>query len=372
MKILHIIPSLGNGGAEKFVIDLTNEHAKNHVTFLVSFKDINDSMFFIKNISSKVNFITLNKKNGFDIIFLFRLINFIKNERPDIVNTHLSSINYFFPIIILFNRIRYFHTIHTISNIEEKRKFFRFIRQIYFKFHLIKPVCLTKEIKNSFDHIYNNYESVIILNGIKAIEKTSNYEEVFQEIKRYQIDQQTKVFLVVARFSEEKNLLMLTKVFKKLFEEKRDVILLMIGEDPSKDKNLWNEVLTFKAENTFLLGPKPNVSDYVICSDALCLSSIYEGMPITIIEAYSAGIPVISTPAGGIPDILVDNENGILSSDFQEKSFYTAIDRYLKLHDVDIEKIKRKNKLDFIEKYSITIASNKYENLYFSKMEEIK
>jgi glycosyltransferase involved in cell wall biosynthesis len=366
MKIVHIIPSLGNGGAERFVIDLTNEHSKRHTTFLVSFKEVNEKMLFIPDISSDVHLVTLNKKKGFDLKFLLRLIKFIFKEKPDIVNTHLSAINYFFPIIFLFSRIKYFHTIHCIAQIEEKRKLFRLIRQFYFKNMFIIPICLTNEIKISFNKIYDSSESVVILNGVNEIKKSEYFEDVRKEIEVYKMNKHTKVFIIVARFFEQKNLIMIAKVFKQLSNEKRNVILLMVGEDPSYGKEIWNEVLKIKSQNTFLLGSIANVGDYMICSDAFCLSSLYEGMPITILEAYSAGIPVISTPVGGVPDILADNENGILSQDITEESYYKAINRFLKMKDEVIKLIKRKNKLDFSNKYKIEIAAKNYEELYLS------
>jgi len=75
-------------------------------------------------------------------------------------------------------------------------------------------------------------------------------------------------------------------------------------------------------------------------SDAFCLSSSWEGMPISLIEAFFTATIPVCTPAGGVKDMIKDGVNGILSTDLSKGSYKEAIIRYLNMNIDEIEKMK--------------------------------
>ena len=60
------------------------------------------------------------------------------------------------------------------------------------------------------------------------------------------------------------------------------------------------------------------------------LPSYHEGMPISVIEAMAAGLPVIATHVGGIPDLVTDGENGLLVSPGQPEELAAALAELIK------------------------------------------
>ena len=73
-----------------------------------------------------------------------------------------------------------------------------------------------------------------------------------------------------------------------------------------KERNLESHVV--------LAGNRSDVPDLLAASDAFLMSSISEGIPLTIIEAMAAGIPVVSTAVGGIPEMVQHDVNGFLAA----------------------------------------------------------
>ena len=67
------------------------------------------------------------------------------------------------------------------------------------------------------------------------------------------------------------------------------------------------------SQNIYFMGSVPNVQDYMKTCDFLCMSSKYEGMPITLLEAMANGLIPIVTPVEGILDLITDNINGIIA-----------------------------------------------------------
>ena len=118
--------------------------------------------------------------------------------------------------------------------------------------------------------------------------------------------------------------------------------LLIIG--PGFDSDLGKELKGIANKNVHFLGAKKNIVDYILCSDIFCLSSNYEGMPITLIESLLCGVPVVSTPVCGALDALSSGKNGFIAEDFSDMSYYKSLKlaytNHIKLKGFTKEKIK--------------------------------
>ena len=154
------------------------------------------------------------------------------------------------------------------------------------------------------------------------------FESVQKEMMAFRNNKETKLFLHVARFNSQKNQSMLIDAFNKICAT-QNVALVIIGNgfDTPKGQELKNKA----CEQIHFLGTRKNIADYYYCSDLFTLSSVFEGMPISLIEASLAGLPCVSTPVCGAVDLIVDGVNGKLSSDFSEESYIAALE-YSLLH----------------------------------------
>src|SRR5690554_6919040 len=99
MKILQIIPNISAGGAERLVVDLCNELAKENEVFLLTLYDPREEDLFRDEINSNIKTVSIGKKLGFDSGIFKRLLNRIKMINPDVIHNHLRSINYLTPLI---------------------------------------------------------------------------------------------------------------------------------------------------------------------------------------------------------------------------------------------------------------------------------
>ena len=116
-----------------------------------------------------------------------------------------------------------------------------------------------------------------------------------------------------------------------------------------------------KTEHVKILGTKQNVGDYLACADFFVLSSTWEGLPLSLLEAMSMGCVPISTPAGGVVDVIKDGENGLLCPTFESVDFYNTI---AKVFDKDFAINKKQIIKDYEENYTMEVCVNKYYNVY--------
>lgn len=159
----------------------------------------------------------------------------------------------------------------------------------------------------------------------------------------------------------QKNQIALVRAFSRLHSEFSQTILLIIGDGELRD-SIASEIKSLDAESYFFqLGLKPNARGYCYVADAFVLPSLYEGMPMTLIEAMIAGLPVLATATGGRkPDMIEDGVTGYLCTP-EEASIYCGLKRVMV--DPDRQTIAQAGKRAS-ERYTAVRMAEGYEELY--------
>lgn len=363
LKILHIIPNLGIGGAEKFVIQLSNEQSASANVVICCLFDLTEAMYRTNEINPNIKIITLGKKNGFDKDIFFKIYQLIREERPQVIHTHLRALIYtILPALSL--GIPTFHTTHNLAEREEENPKIRIIYKIVFNYFKFFPVAISPAVLNSIRNIYGKQFNTCIFNGIPPAEPTSKQNIVKAEIAAYKSNINTRVFIHVGRLGYQKNQEMLISVFQRLINENNNVLLLIIGEDTTSDQSTYLTISSRTNSRIYLLGVRNNISDYLLNADGFCLSSRYEGLPIALLEAFSCGLFAICTPVGGIPDVIKPGLTGILSEDVSEESYYSAIVHFLNLSNTDQKIIAENAKQQFKRFLTIENTAKQYLSYY--------
>ena len=121
-------------------------------------------------------------------------------------------------------------------------------------------------------------------------------------------------------------------------------------------------------KNIHFIGELHDIQDYLLNSDGFCLSSKFEGMPITLIEAFACGCIPISTPVSGAIDLIKNEDNGYLSKDYTKEEYLKALENFAQHHQqIDKNDLKE----SFHDYFSIKSCAHQYYTLYtkFSRHE---
>lgn len=133
------------------------------------------------------------------------------------------------------------------------------------------------------------------------------------------------VLTFVGRLAPPKDLFTLLEAVKNL----QDGVLLIVGDGelrPQVERHIREQGLE---ERVRLLGERRDVPAILAASDIFALSSRWEGLPYTIIEAMMAGLPVVATRVGGVPELVEDRITGFLVPTRDPKALAAAIQRLL-------------------------------------------
>ncbi len=166
----------------------------------------------------------------------------------------------------------------------------------------------------------------------------------------------------VVPIKDVKNFIICCKI---VVEEIKNIKFYIIGPQ-DEDKNYYAECLAlvknFKIEDKIVFTGKADVRKYYSFIDVLVLSSIREAQPLVILEAYCAGVPVVSTRVGNVPEMLDYDENLLADPKDSEKLAKGII----KLHNDKNyrEKLCKENREKVLKFYNKKDLINRYNQLY--------
>lgn len=358
---------LSSGGAERFVVDLSNELArKGHdVTIMTLKDDCKDSKnrkFYCGEIADNVKYMNLGLPDGNSLSIQMKVYQAIKKLNPNIVHLHLvnTPLYAFYAIMRLHKKIKFVETMHNSISTNYNGIIRCMLFSTFGKMKWLQFVCLSQTNFEEMKALHPYCRVTKIVNG-RAPQNTSlRISEVQKEMAALRSSEDSLLLLNIARCNKQKNQKRLIQAVNELNVEGRNVDVAIIGAG-FDDTELGKELKTMASEHIHFLGTRKTIADYLMSVDAFCLSSDHEGMPITLIEAILCGTPVISTPVCGCIDAIQDGVNGILAKDFSVEEYKKALCRFSE-NEKGIKQNITKSKDN--SEYTISVCAEKYAKLF--------
>lgn len=360
MRILHITPSLLGGGVGAVICHLANEMAKEHDVTVCSIFEPKETDLFWHRLSPQVKKGTCHKTaKGVSLKVLKDIARFIRDGRYDVVHIHCFLTYYLLAIAVCPRKTKFFYTIHSDAEKENVRWDARLlmIKKWLFRTKRVVPISVSKVSQESFERLYRCSCHLVY----NAIPEPKLPKETNSLIASARLTPATKVFVNPARIDEPKNQVVLCKVFKRLIEEGEDVVLLIAGW---KAKPYIYEALEpLLCDRIRYIGERTDIQQLLRDSNGMCLPSIYEGLPMVLLEALAVGCTPICAPVGGIVNVIENGVNGFLSRSSDFEDYYQTMHTYLHLEEKQIEEIKEEARKSFV-KYDIAFAAKEYCKIY--------
>jgi glycosyltransferase involved in cell wall biosynthesis len=113
----------------------------------------------------------------------------------------------------------------------------------------------------------------------------------------------------------------------------------------------------------FLLGLRDDVQEVLLAGDVFVQPSRSEGLPLAILEAMGAGLPVVATRVGGVGEAIVDGESGLLVPAQSPSALTEALDRLFEAPQ-EAERMASSGQRRAIEEFSASVMASRYRDLY--------
>lgn len=274
-----------------------------------------------------------------DLVSIFKLYKFLKNEKPFIVHTHTPKAGLVGMIAARLARVPHrYHTVAGLPLLESKgvkRVILNYVEKLtYYLAHKVYPNSfeLLEIIKK--EKFCNSKKLKVIGNGSSngvdtAFFKVENFNaQELQQLKNsLKISQSDFVFVFVGRLVGDKGINELVRAFSKLSEKFNSCKLLLVGALEQHLDPLQTDVIKIIQENKSILsvGFQNDVRPYFAISNALIFPSYREGFPNVVLQAGAMELPCIVTNINGCNEIIIQNKNGLIIPVKSEIAIFEAM-----------------------------------------------
>jgi glycosyltransferase involved in cell wall biosynthesis len=303
MNILQVINSLDCGGLEKLTLDLVKGlKSRGHNVTICCLEGLGE--LYGNNLDG-VEAMSLKKKTGLDIGLPFRLASYIRQKRPSVIHTHNPG-----PLLYgtIAGRIA---GVPVIINTRHGRAA-RHTSGLIWKMN-DSLVAISHDAKNELlkTNTVKPGKIAIIHNGVNLKEFNSNPENSLNEKKKLGLEA-SYIIGTVSRLSWEKDQFALIKAFTKVAAVEPCAKLVFVG-----DGDLRNDLESLAkklglGDKVIFLSFRNDISSVIRSFDIFALSSLMEGISLSLLEAMASRKPVVVTDVGGNPEVVVDGVTGFL------------------------------------------------------------
>jgi len=302
IRVLEVIPTLKRAGAENVVAALARRLDRGRFELKVA------SLYgrFAEGLELDVPVWYLGKRRGLDVRMAPRLAAVYREFRPEVVHTHSYVLRYTLPAAWMEPPRAMVHTVHNMAEREADR-LGRAIQGWAFR-RGVAAVAIGAEVARSFRAAYGREPTRTIPNGVDtAAYWRPEAREDWRSAEGFGADE--VLIASVGRLEPQKNPLGLIEAFARVPVGR----LVMAGEGSLAEAARRRAERLGVAGRVRFLGVRADVAELLSACDIFALASDWEGSPLAVMEAMAAGLPVVATAVGGVPELVEDGVTGILA-----------------------------------------------------------
>ena len=200
------------------------------------------------------------------------------------------------------------------------------------------------------------------LEGIR-LEVESGCVSLRQEEEATEVDPEEKILLHVSNFRPVKRVVDIVEIMRIVVDHYPRTRLIIVGDGPTRIEVERKIEELDLCNNVHLLGVKSNIQQIMCSADIFLLNSKLEGMPLVLLEAMSCKLPVITTPAGGIPELVRPGKDGVVTKGFGQEEYAQAVIDLLE-SDQHRERVAEGGRKRVEESFSAEKIVSKYEKVF--------
>lgn len=365
IKILHVIKSLGRGGAEMLLPETLKLHNRDkfefHYIYFLPWKD--QMVEAIKVASGIVN--CFKAKDNIRLILQYsNIINYCKENSINLIHCHLPWAGFVGRLVHKKTGIPVIYTEHNMQ--ERYHLATKSINKLSFNSQSLALGVSQDVTKSIRENINPKVQVKTLLNGVN----TQSFKRIGSSEIRSELGIPSNAIIIgnVAVFRFQKRLVEWLQVIQKIREKNPNVYGIIVGAGPLEReiKKEWQDLGL--EDVVFFPGLKTDVKPFFEAMDIFMMSSSFEGLPIALLEAMSMECAVLSTDAGGIKEVIRDKEDGLIC----------PVENWNKLSDIvqvlidepeTLEKYKKAARKRVQESFSMKRMVAELEEHYFEVLE---
>lgn len=352
-NVLFFTRKMGLGGTENVILQLCEIMNKEYNIIVCSNGGINVEKLYAMKIKH-YTILDIENKDPRTIIDTFKqLKKIIKYEKIDIIHTHHRMASFYTALLKKIYNFKFFATVH--NTFLDKKLLTKYA------YEGANIIAVGNKVKKNLCEFYNinPIKVTVIRNAVKPFSGEIKKDE---NIDRYKSE---GYFLVgnIGRLSEQKGMKYFIECIPIVLNKFKRVKFFIVGEGEEKEE-LIDIVSKYGLEkNVVFLGYRNDIQNIMSQLDLIVLSSLWEGLPLTPIEAFSVHKTVVATAVDGTVEIVENNKNGITVESKNSNLLGEAINKLLE--DTQLRMKYEKNAFKtYKEKFSFESLAENYKKFY--------
>jgi len=295
IRVLEAITPSRIGGAEVYVSELCNRLPDCGIETMLFCPSGRTFVDYAKK--SNLNPITWNTHGKLDPLTVIRLTRLIISSNCQAIHTHLSTASLLGAFAAKFAKIPSVAHVHGMNSAFS----FKYADRIIAVSEAVKANLAAQGLEKNVHVVYNGVDmerfAPILVRDARS---------------RTGLQHAGLVFGVFGRLSVEKGQLTAIEAFAKAFSDRQDAVLLVVGDgrDEQMLKNKASELAV--SDKVRFIAFTRDIGDLIASCDAVLVPSLKEGFGLTAVNAMAMCRPVIASRVGGLPEVVVDGETGLL------------------------------------------------------------
>ncbi|MCB1671169.1 MAG: TIGR03088 family PEP-CTERM/XrtA system glycosyltransferase [Gammaproteobacteria bacterium] len=337
-QLVHIIFALGTGGLENGLVNIINrcppERYRHAIICLSQAED-----FARRLTAPDVEVIELHKKPGHDLGMYWRLWRHLRRLRPAIVHTRNLAALETQILGLLMPRCKRVHgehgrDMHDLDGSNRKyNSLRRFLSPLIHRFVAVSQDLsrwLTETVGIPADKVTQIYNGVDTRRFAPVPDDPTDVADLPEGFRRRS---DRLVIGTVGRLAAVKDQRLLLEAMHRLLAERpelRDTLrLIIVGDGPEREALITRIEQLSLQDSVWLAGDREDIPELLRALDLFALPSLAEGISNTILEAMASGLPVVASSVGGNPELVQEEQTGLLFPAGDEEALTHALNRLI-------------------------------------------
>jgi len=315
IRVLQLIDSLNQGGAERMAINIANLlHENNIVSTVCSTRSDGD---LSKHLLPGVDLLLLNKKSFFDFRAIFILLKYVRTKEISIIHAHSSSIFWAVFAKLIKPKLKIIWHDHFGNRVNDSN---RNLFYILFSIFFFRVIVVNSELENwAKKHLLINQTKILYLKNFPIMKISSKAQRHDDTIK----------IIYLANLQEPKNHHLLVEAINSICNKYTNIKIMIILIGGYQNDLYFNSLVSliekYGLTSFFTFTGSVDPSDYLSQADIGVICSTFEGLPVSLLEYGLAELSVVATAVGQCPEVLDYGNAGLLVKSGNISEFAEAL-----------------------------------------------
>ncbi|WP_214325861.1 glycosyltransferase [Nonomuraea sediminis] len=327
MRICEVAKTLDIGGAEVLLVERLKAAPRAGVDYTVVC--LRRTTTGLVDALRDIGITVVDLSGSGRLLVYLRLVAAVRRLRPDVVNAHSPVPAIALRLASRFRRRRPYlvRTVHSVKYRPLTKVLDRLTRRLDDETVAVSRIVAEAPLTRGAPRIS------VRVHGVDVKEQQRLAADAESVRREFEVPDGAFLIAFVANLLRLKGHDLLIRAAAEVVKARPEAMFLLAGKGPMQQRIVEDIERYGLGGNVRLLGLLPRANRLIAASDLLVLSSRWEALPVVIMEALAAGVPVVAPAVGGIPDLVKPGENGILTRPGSAEDLAAGILEAMKSHD---------------------------------------